>query len=96
MPEFHVEEVMVFDHKVWPTDKTYRVKRYALVEDDGFVWVNGHGFGFLISMCDSDRSSSDCRYLLRATEEEALKDSEQWYHFELEEDGKHYRTVIDK
>ena len=98
MPNFRVVEINVPDREIWPTDYTQRVKRYALVDGDNHdvVWVNGHVFGFLDNMTKADRTSRDCRYLLRETKEEALKDSEQWYHFEYDQTNKRYITVITK
>lgn len=90
MSEFHIEEVIVPD----TADPAKQVKRYALVDEKHVVWVNGHAFGFLRNMCATDHSSSDCRYLLRETREDALKDSKQWYDWVLE--GNHYRMVLLK
>lgn len=88
-----VKEVIVPDRHIWPTDYTATVKRYALVDRGGAVWINGRIFGLLTSMVKADRSSSDCRDLLRDTPEDAAKDQNHWYRTE-KHDGK-YVMVID-
>jgi hypothetical protein len=69
-----VQRIDVPDPDVWPTDYSKTVVRYSLVDERGVVYLGGRGFGVLEGMVQADRTSSDCRYLLRKTELEALND----------------------
>ena len=89
-----VKEVIVPDIHIWPTDYTKTVKRYVLADRGGAVWINGSIFGLLTGMVKADRSSSDCRDLLRDTPEDAAKDQNHWYHFEKQ--GEKYVMVEDE
>ena len=93
-PEFRVIEVQIYDPNIWLVDYSRKVTRYALVDDVG-VWINGHPFGLLRNMIACDRSTNDCRDLLRETPEEAWKDQTQWYHMERDEMSGNYKKIID-
>lgn len=91
---FYVVEVQVADRSIWEHGEPQMVTRYALMDETLVIWVQGHPFGFLENMIKNDRSSSDCRYLLRKTPEDAQKDIKQWYTFKLSDDGSLYETVL--
>lgn len=91
---FYVVEVQVADRSIYDDGEPQMVTRYALMDETCVIWVQGHQFGFLENMMKNDRSSSDCRYLLRKSAEDAWKDRQQWYTFKLADDGSHYETVL--
>jgi hypothetical protein len=92
---FHVEELVVPDPSIWPTDLNQTVVRYALLDERNWWWVNGHPFGVLRSM-RYDRSSSDARHYLRETSFDALKDSQQWYTWEMGNDGRYHQVIYGR
>lgn len=89
---FRVEQVIVPDPEIWPTDPHQTVIRYVLLDENDWWWLQGHPFGVLRSW-KFDRSSSDPRQYLRETEEDAWKDQKQWYDWELV-DGQYQKVFL--
>ena len=85
MIEYHIDSIMIEDPDIWPVIPGENlVRRYASVDQRGVVWINANSFGFLHSMIAIDRSTLDCRHLLRKTSDEALLDQSERHSLKLD------------